>query len=402
MDRSALHRITVPTAWAGPPKAFSFSSLKKMDVCLRQWQLGRSTYGDLGSYPEAPSEPAEAGTVVHDLLSRLFHAMAVAGYPAIGSDAFHRVILEVDIVGTARRRLQAFAERAVDSPRAARFRPKVTARDIYNHVAQAFREEYARILLEAPNLLPIPKVVAAVSPARTGGASPRPVTVPAERLRLLEQLGVLSEEDVRHPTLPLLGFIDLLVRRENRTTVLDFKTGAARAEYRDQLLLYALMWWRSTGDMPVHIELRYGARVEGWPVLEADLVSVEERIAAKISQRSLVLAAGPAPATLGPHCGSCEYRQLCDDYWKGHVEAGARSGSWVDCEVMVKVASARTSFVAEDATGREVTVVFDEDIGALWGPFLAAEKLRIIGAGREGDEEALRLTSSTEVFRVVS
>ncbi len=400
MDRDGLHRITAPTVWAGPPRAFSFSSLKKMGVCLRQWQLGRSTYGDLASYPEAPSEPAEAGTIVHDLLSRLFQAMALAGYPAIGSEAFHAVIRDVDIVGTARARLQGFAKRAGDSLRTVRFRPKVTPRDVYNHVAQAFREEYARVLVDAPKLLPIPSVTQVAAPARTGGGGSGPVESPAERLSLLEQTGVLSEEPVRHPTLPLLGFIDLLVRREKQTTVLDFKTGSARAEYRDQLLLYALMWWRSTGDMPVHIELRYGARVEGWPVSEADLLSVEERTAVKIAESSRALAAGPAPATVGPHCASCDYRQLCDAYWRAGPAVGSSPGAWVDCEVVVKVAAARTGFVAEDATGKEVTVVFDEDIGALWGPFLPAERLRVLGAVREDEEEAVRLTPSTEVFRV--
>ncbi len=399
MDRSALHRITAPTTWAGPPKAFSFSSLKRMGVCLRQWQLGRSTYGDLSSYPEAPSEPAEVGTIVHDLLSRLFQAMAVAGHPAIGSEAFLGVMREVDIVGTARRRLQAFAERAGTNLRATRFRPQVTPRDVYNHVAQAFREEYARVLVEAPNLLPIPKV--ALSPRRADGVSSRQSTSPAERLKLLEQVGVLSEEDVRHPTLPLLGFIDLLVRRENRTTVLDFKTGASRAEYRDQLLLYALMWWRSTGDMPVHIELRYGARVEGWSVVEADLVAAEERVAAKIEASSKALAAGPAQASVGPHCSSCDYRQLCEDYWRAGVAVGSRPSPRVDCQVVVKQAGARTGLVAEDANGKELTVVYDEETGATWGPFLAGDKLRIVGAARETEEEALRLTASTEVFRVV-
>lgn len=141
-------------------------------------------------------------------------------------------------------------------------------------MAQAFLEEYARILAEKGNLPPIP---AAEQDVRAAGAAP------VERLALLERLGVLSEQEVRHPELPLLGIIDLLVRRDGQTTVLDFKTGASRPEYRRQIQLYALLWWRSTGDLPAHVELRYGARVEGWPVSADELCRLEEELAVEIA-----------------------------------------------------------------------------------------------------------------------
>lgn len=393
MDRRELYGTTSPGAWAGPPAAYSFSSLKRMGICLRQWQLGRSTYGDHKGYPERPSEPAEVGKIVHDLLSRLFHAMALAGYPAIGSEDFQRVVRAVDIVGKARGKLAAFAQQAAESPRSLGVRLQVTPRDVYNQVAQAFREEYARVLAEAPRLPPIP----------TSSVVPKEKeATPADRLRLLESMGVLSEEEVRHPALPLLGIIDLLVRRDGKTSVLDFKTGASRPEYREQIQLYALMWWRSTGDLPASVELRYGARVEGWPISAADLCRVEEEAAARIAGYSGGLAVRPAAATVGPHCETCGVRQICGDYWASLAGAGGQGRKdRVDVELVVWSTGAKAGFLGRGAQGQEITVVFDEEVGAFFGPFVKGEKLRILGAQRDDDDEgSLRLTRGTEVFRV--
>jgi len=393
MEPRDLYATSTPTGWAGPPTAFSFSSMKRMGTCLRQWQLGRSSYGDLASYPERPSEAAEVGSIVHDLVSQLFTNAALAGYPPLGSEAFQRVVRGVDLLGTARAKLEAFAKRAAESPRSLGFRPQVTPRDVYNKVAQAFRDEYASVVAQAAVLTPIPPIEP--DPGATSA-------LPVGRLALLDQLGVLSEEEVRHPTLPLVGFIDLLVRRDGRTTVLDFKTGAANAEYRGQLLLYALMWWRSTGDLPASVELRYGARVEGWPVSEAELRSAEAETEAKIARYRSGLSMQPAAASVGPHCGVCSVRQLCDDYWAGLRPAIAdERAPWVDEAVVVRGAGAKGGFVAECSAGNEVTVVYEQDVGASLGPFVAGERLRILGAMRDAEHDALRLTRASEVFRVI-
>jgi hypothetical protein len=390
MDARALYRLTAPTEWAGSPPRFSFSSLKRMSVCLRHWQLARSRYEDLSAYPERPSEAAEVGSIVHDLLSPLFRATALAGYPALGSTAFQEAVTRVDILGTARTALAAFEERALASPRRLGFRRRATARDVYNKVAAAFRDEYARVVAQA--FAPIPLLEEATASHAT--------KKPAETLALLERLGVLSEEEVHHPTPPLWGFVDLLVRRDGRTTVLDFKTGASRPEYRDQLLLYALMWWRSTGDMPAGIELRYGARVEAWPVVKEELLRVEKELDVKIARFAEGLAAQPAAATVGPHCVGCSVRQLCGDYWMlvGEQGGATRAGEQGDLEVLVQSTATKTGFVGKTTSGREMTVVFEEDVGAFSGPFIVGKRLRVLGATRDPEEGTVRLTRTAEVF----
>ena len=61
-------------------------------------------------------------------------------------------------------------------------------------------------------------------------------------------------QPVAHPTLPVHGVIDLLRRDAAGTHVVDFKTGTPKPEHRDQFALYALLWWRATGDLPVSLD----------------------------------------------------------------------------------------------------------------------------------------------------
>ncbi len=387
MDARAFYGLMAPTEWAGPPDAYSYSSMKQMAVCLRQWQLSRSRYGDLRRYPEKPSEPADVGVIVHEILSDLFRAMAIAGYPEIGTDVFRKVMAKVDILGQARRRIEELEGRVAQNPRATGFRFQSTARDIYNKVVQAFRQEYTAVAAQAATL--------ALGPTR----SPLVEGSSLSRRALLEQQGILSEEEVRHPSLPLRGFIDLLVRRGGETTVLDFKTGAPQPQYREQLRLYALMWWRSTGDLPATIELRYGPRVERWPVIEAEFVAAERELEEKIRRYQTALSTRPAEATRGPHCSGCGVRQLCDAYWESKEDAGRGKGGRVDLEVVVHSVINRGGFVGRDSQEQEIAVVCEDDVAAMHGPFVPDERLRIVNALREADGSAVQITRTAEVFR---
>lgn len=388
MEAPAFYRLTGPTEWEGPPETFSYSSLKRMGACLRQWQLASSRYDNLARCPERPSEPAELGVIVHEMLSRLFRTMALAGYPELGTEAFRVAIAQFDILGTARRLIEGVEDRAAGNPRALGFRFQATARDVYNRVSQAFRQEYTSISAQAARLAPLPQQ--REPPIRQAGS----------RLQLLEAQGFLSEEEIRHPRLPIRGFIDLVVRREGRTVILDFKTGASEPEYREQLLLYALMWWRSTGDLAAGIELRYGARVEAWPVTEAELVRVEEELEEKIRRYQEGLSRKPAGASLGPHCAGCGVRQFCDDYWQWSGGSGEdqRQSEWIDVEVVIQNIVNRTGFITRDRAGRELTVVCDADVLPVQGSLATGGRLRLVNARREEGTSALRITRTTEVF----
>lgn len=389
MDARAFYRLAGPSVWAEPPRAYSYSSLRSMKQCLRRWQLMSSTYGDLPRCPERQQEATAIGIIVHELLSRLFQAMALAGYPAIGSSEFRAALSRLDLMADARRRLDEVRAQAAVNPRAGAFQVKATELAVYNKVAQAFRAEYARVAaLPRPALAPAPED--AVVPDVAPPGSPR--------LRELCRQGFLSEEQVRHPALPLVGTIDLLVRRAGQTVVLDFKTGAVRSEHRDQLVLYALLWWRSTGDLPARMEVRYGSVVEDWAVSEEELAALESDLLTTMAKLQADLGLRPAAASVGPHCAGCPVRQYCAPYWReGSPEAPVVEGARVDVEIVASGAITGAGLVGRDRGGREVTVVFDEELGLFHGPFASGERLRILGAQVERGG-VLRLTPATEVF----
>lgn len=386
MDPRVFYRLTEPTEWAGPPEKYSYSSMKQMSVCLLQWQLGRSKYNELKRYPERPSEAAYVGVLVHEILNKLFRAMAIAGYPEIGTEDFLAAVKGVDILGKAKSGLEKFAQEAHSNPRAIGFRLQSTPRDVYNKVVQAFRLEYAAIAQHAPAL----ETRAMQTTEKSTGT----------RSDLLRIHGFLSEEKVTHPSLPLLGFIDLLVRRDNQTTILDFKTGAPQPQYRDQLRLYALMWWRSTGDAPTSLELRYGAKVERWPVTPEELVDVETSLEEKIREYHEGLQRRPAVPTPGDHCNRCGVRQMCNAYWMAKTNAVPNKDEWVDIEVVVRAVGARGGFVGTNAAGEEITIVHEDEVTAKVEPFQVGERLRILNALLDADGEAVQITRGTEVFRV--
>ena len=80
---------------------------------------------------------------------------------------------------------------------------------------------------------------------------------------LLAANGTLSERELRHPSLPVVGILDLIRATDDGVLVVDFKTGAAKSEHQEQVELYALLWWRNSGEMPVRIAVQYPERTAG-------------------------------------------------------------------------------------------------------------------------------------------
>lgn len=378
-----FYRLTGPSAWRTTVDQVSHSSLFALERCPRQWQLLRSEWAGFGAFPQRRHRGTIEGTLVHEALDRIFRAMAMRGLPKPGSASFRAVMAELDIVGSLRREIEAWNEEVAAHPRAALLRIATSERTLYNKVAELFQAEYARV---------DPRIGVVAS----GGASD-----PHERdaLALLRGRGVLTEWNVAHPTLPVRGQIDLIRRDDQGTTLVDFKTGAPKPEHRDQLALYALLWWRSTGDLPVSTELRHPRGCEVFPVERATLDAVESGLATRIANARTAIEKAPAIARTGEHCGLCDVRPFCDDYWRVSplVRAKKTTGrQYADLEVRVPDHVEGHGFVVPDGR-RHLTVVWDDE--ALLGEsFLPGETLRIVGAVIEEDA-SVRLTNTTEVFR---
>jgi putative RecB family exonuclease len=124
--------------------------------------------------------------------------------------------------------------------------------------------------------------------------------------------GALSELHISHPTLPFVGIIDLVLLAGDGVTVVDFKTGEPKSLHRQQLMWYAVLWWRRTGQAPVAIEMRYLSHAATFSVSVDDLRSAEENLHARIDELTGLLEEPPATPRPGDQCRYCDVRQFCD------------------------------------------------------------------------------------------
>jgi hypothetical protein len=113
----------------------------------------------------------------------------------------------------------------------------------------------------------------------------------------------LSEVRLEHPSLPLLGVLDVVaLESDHSATVVDFKTGARKPAHEEQVLLYSLLWWRVTGMRPGRAVVQY--LDSSWTLSpnQAALVAAEKSIAKEIDQAKTALSARPAAASAGHEC----------------------------------------------------------------------------------------------------
>lgn len=138
------------------------------------------------------------------------------------------------------------------------------------------------------------------------------------------------EIDLRDPSTGLFGRADRIERVGASTRIVDLKTGLRQdeptEEQRRQLLLYAVLVQRTTGEWPesIAIENASGAQyVTPFEPAEAEraLEEVQTAIAAfnegADAPESLVAAAEPSD----DRCRWCAYRVACGPYWVS-VESG--------------------------------------------------------------------------------
>lgn len=117
----------------------------------------------------------------------------------------------------------------------------------------------------------------------------------------------------------LKGFVDRLdVAANGAIRVVDYKTGRAPREQFEakamfQMRFYALVLWRTRGEVPALLQLMYlGDReVLRYQPDESDLLATERKIEALWSAIARATASGDFRPNPGPLCGWCDHQALC-------------------------------------------------------------------------------------------
>ena len=260
------------------PRALSPSRANDFQTCPLLFRL-RS----IDRLPEPPSAAAVRGTLVHEVLERMFDLPAtersIESTKALVSQAWLRLAAANADAATS---LMVDAKLDGSGGDAAHFADAMVKR------IQPLLETY--FTLEDPSRLEPHAREVAISVEIAEGFTIR-------------------------------GFIDRVDKAPaGQIRIVDYKTGRApRAGFESkpmfQMRFYALAWWRLTGEIPAMLQLLYLGSKETlrYEPDEQDLLNTEQKI---LSIRSRIQAAvvegfTPTPSKL---CSWCSYQHLCPAY----------------------------------------------------------------------------------------
>lgn len=377
-----FYELQAPTEWAAPPSPWSSTTIDDIEACPRRWQLLRSRWGEHGRFPVRPSPTAIEGQIVHDALDRLTRACGQRGSPAFGSVEFAAALADADFFPGFARAVAEWQQRLTAHPRPGpAFRLRASAEELANRAVRMFREQYK----------PDERVASQ--------AAERATATPADVGSRLRQKHALSEVKLIHPELPFLGVLDRVQCASDGVEIVDFKTGKPSETHHRQLQRYALLWWRTTGDVPVRISAQYLDGVESWPVAEGVLTEIEADLAKKIPLLTDTLRARPAAAKPGTGCPSCPVRARCAAGWAVGEEAALVDGRG-DAELVVTAKAGDHGFLARLRAGAEVAVVYEAAVAKLLPEHVDGQVLRVLDGVWKEKRSQLEIKAWTEVFVV--
>jgi hypothetical protein len=376
----SIYTLRTPTGWASPPDTWSYSSLASVDQCPRRWQFLQSQWGDYPRYPTRAHPAAIEGTIVHEALDRLTRACGRLGNPALGSPGFAIALQESRFYDFFAEAIADWQTRLNAHPRPGPvFRLRSNPQELANVAVRLFRQQY-----KATN-----DAVATVYD--------HPSAASSNLLSLLQSKGALSEIRLRHPTLAFQGVLDRVQGVADGIEIIDFKTGTPGEAHRQQLLLYALLWWRCSGQTPARITAQYLQGGQTWIIDEATLVETENALHTRITSSTATLSQTPAPCRPGPHCNQCPVRAHCDEGWL-NISSKKSSSRTDDVQVVIESEPQAHGFRAIRSDARPLSVVYEAGVGNDLPQLTRGATIRILdGAWRKPDDE-LEIKPWTQVF----
>ncbi len=382
MSSGSPYDMQAPSRWALPPKRFSFSSLQSVTSCPRRWQLLHSEWGSFSRFPEREHPAAMEGKIVHEALDMLSRALGRRGRPAVGSPEFQAAAAECGFWEFFSEKVVEWNARAAEHPRAGPGLVIRTApRELANRAVRLLRERYRPGLGRAAQ--------ARGGPAPTGSSFGD----------ALIREGMLSEVKLEHPSLLLMGILDLvLLDADGGSAIVDFKTGAAKDAHRDQLRLYAVLLWRHMGRVPASIAIQY--LDESWEevVSETALAREEERVAAAIDAALAALAKQPGPAIVSQECARCPVRARCDEGWSRAESNRDLSGRTADLELTIVSTPTPTGFTGRRRDGSELPVVYEAAVGGTLPRTTEGARVRLTDVVPTKDSKAVEIRPWSEIF----
>jgi hypothetical protein len=324
----------------------SFSLLRRMESCPRQWALLHAEYPGLKAekgYPEASSFGALRGRVVHRALSQICKELVAAGCAGVLDG---RAVAVLKAMGG----YTAVIERAIEavlSETASNFRMSAHATSLQLQFIRELPALRERLQLLLSRLRVTPRTQRAGSAGRQ---------IPSGPVASGLGEGVYSELFLRSTELAWSGIADLVEVGQEHIQITEFKTSEYSDEHRAQLCAYAVIWWRDERLNPSHrvanrLVLSYPQKmISVAPFTSAELSQYECELVERTRTARLECAQTSPPAKPnGSVCPDCQVRHLCPEYWStpglGMDQQPSHAQS-EDCEIVTAGASGQWSWAA--------------------------------------------------------
>lgn len=382
--------------WPGPPRTWSYSSLREAAACPRRWMLSRASYPgqwDRRGYPPRPGIPSLTGDIVHGAVAALLSAIREHGCSSSADPATVTVLKGLGgYTGLVERGIETELAKLADNPR---------AEDRTGALRTALR-------VRVPEIRQRVQAIIARTTVSMSGDEPGDVS-PAGRRGALPE-GAYPEVELRVPGLRLAGRADLLRVTGDGCEITDYKTGVAHEHHADQLRLYALLWSRDTVLNPKSLPAR--RLILSYPSHDADvpapapgdLDDLATATARQIEAADAAVGQRPPPARpAAGTCGQCDVRQLCDEYWNWLPhrldDQGRQQQGWLDFEGIVRSQNGPRSWLLATA-GDSTQLLLRTSAEAV--PFKAGDRVRVLSLRHDADPESPipvgTMTHLSEVF----
>lgn len=287
----SLNWLRLPSEGASSPRRWSYSSLSVWRACPRQWWLMNSRYDNVpdGRYPLPLGVAAVEGRIVHAGIEALLNFRREGKEATFNARQF------------AKRYLQDLLRDEISR------NPRVDAGRIGALVS--LDSCLARFFALARDL-----------PPASGSLSP----IVSDRYNESVPPSYAAEVWIEVDDPPVAARIDNVIDG----TITDFKTGEPDPDrHRDQLRLYALLWWLRFRMRPRRLVLRYGEQTHEIEVpSDATLSEMAEGLRSELQAIGQTLVSPPPAARPAVDtCRYCPVRQLCADYWNSEHTAVLRT-----------------------------------------------------------------------------
>ena len=392
-----------PQAWPPSPAVFSYSSLKALEACPRQWALRKAAYPALWQgrgYPGRPNGHQLRGILLHGALEDIARALVRESGPR-------------KTMGDALRQLGGLS--AVLKARVARIGAELRSNPRASAAVAELEREAAQNLGQLRSQL---QDLVSRLPHTAGVAGPVGQVGTAKGEGAALAAGLHTEVTLHHRGANLMGVVDLLALTSEGACIVDFKTGKQADDHVLQLRIYALLWLHDADRNPegrpvTALTIRYPTGDQVVPVPSvADLHQLEADLQERTRLAREKLDQSPPRAQCGSHCFACDVRHLCPEYWSGPAPDSPEEVGRGRCDLELTLTGEHRGGLSDglaravpgSTPAAPVQVRWAGASQQAWQGLARGRALRVLGAiwkapdALEGGMPVVVLAEGTEVF----